>query len=171
MEPETETETMKDTDEAGITHNCGVFGCISSGEWPTQIDVAQIICLGLVALQHRFVLSLFLKYVSYPYILYKKRKEKEIKVIPFSTFPMVICTCNELMCVSFTLYTLLVCVCTCMFVYVRIVYCPLFYNTFNLFVQMTCFQGKVTFSISRGKSSETCYSLCYSPMKFIYDTI
>jgi len=40
-------------DEAGITHNCGVFGCISSGEWPTQIDVAQIICLGLVALQHR----------------------------------------------------------------------------------------------------------------------
>jgi len=107
------------------------------------------------------------KYVSYPYILYKKRKEKEIKVIPFSTFPMVICTCNELMCVSFTLYTLLVCVCTCMFVYVRIVYCPLFYNTFNLFVQMTCFQGKVTFSISRGKSSETCYSLCYSPMKFI----
>lgn len=44
---------MPNGDEAGITHNCGVFGCISAGEWPTQIDVAQIICLGLVALQHR----------------------------------------------------------------------------------------------------------------------
>ncbi|CAG7825531.1 unnamed protein product [Allacma fusca] len=50
MEPEA---PLKDTEEAGITHNCGVFGCISSGEWPTHIDVAQIICLGLVALQHR----------------------------------------------------------------------------------------------------------------------
>ena len=44
---------VPDNEEAGITHNCGVFGCISAGEWPTQIDVAQIICLGLVALQHR----------------------------------------------------------------------------------------------------------------------
>lgn len=44
---------LNNTDEAGITHNCGVFGCIGAGEWPTQIDVAQIICLGLVALQHR----------------------------------------------------------------------------------------------------------------------
>jgi len=42
-------------EEAGITHNCGVFGCIAAGEWPTHIDVAQIICLGLVALQHRLV--------------------------------------------------------------------------------------------------------------------
>lgn len=51
-EPETAI-VLKDNDEAGITHNCGVFGCIAAGEWPTQIDVSQIICLGLVALQHR----------------------------------------------------------------------------------------------------------------------
>jgi hypothetical protein len=44
---------FSNSDEAGITHNCGVFGCIAAGEWPTQIDVAQLICLGLVALQHR----------------------------------------------------------------------------------------------------------------------
>lgn len=37
----------------GLRHECGVFGCIGSGPWPTQIDVAQVICLGLVALQHR----------------------------------------------------------------------------------------------------------------------
>ncbi|VVC92437.1 amidophosphoribosyltransferase-like isoform X2 [Leptidea sinapis] len=39
--------------ESGLTHECGVFGAIGTGEWPTQIDVAQVICLGLVALQHR----------------------------------------------------------------------------------------------------------------------
>ena len=38
----------------GLTHECGVFGCIATGQWPTQIDVAQVICLGLVALQHRY---------------------------------------------------------------------------------------------------------------------
>ncbi|KAG8236561.1 hypothetical protein J437_LFUL017017 [Ladona fulva] len=37
----------------GLRHECGVFGCIATGEWPTQIDVPQIITLGLVALQHR----------------------------------------------------------------------------------------------------------------------
>ncbi|XP_054734233.1 amidophosphoribosyltransferase [Anastrepha obliqua] len=37
----------------GLTHECGVFGAIACGEWPTQIDIAQVICLGLVALQHR----------------------------------------------------------------------------------------------------------------------
>ncbi|CAH0384055.1 unnamed protein product [Bemisia tabaci] len=37
----------------GMTHECGVFGCIAAGDWPTHIDVAQVICLGLVALQHR----------------------------------------------------------------------------------------------------------------------
>lgn len=40
-------------EEQGLRHNCGVFGCVAAGEWPTQIDVAQLICLGLVALQHR----------------------------------------------------------------------------------------------------------------------
>lgn len=39
--------------ESGLTHECGVFGAIATGEWPTQIDISQVICLGLVALQHR----------------------------------------------------------------------------------------------------------------------
>lgn len=41
-------------EETGLTHECGVFGCIATGDWPSQIDVAQVICLGLVALQHRY---------------------------------------------------------------------------------------------------------------------
>ncbi|XP_054718266.1 amidophosphoribosyltransferase-like [Uloborus diversus] len=32
---------------------CGLFGCVASGEWPTNLDVAHIIYLGLIALQHR----------------------------------------------------------------------------------------------------------------------
>jgi amidophosphoribosyltransferase len=39
--------------QSGLTHECGVFGAIATGDWPTQIDIAQIVCLGLVALQHR----------------------------------------------------------------------------------------------------------------------
>ncbi|CAH0600817.1 unnamed protein product [Chrysodeixis includens] len=39
--------------QSGLTHECGVFGAISTGDWPTQVDVPQVICLGLVALQHR----------------------------------------------------------------------------------------------------------------------
>lgn len=50
------TKTVIGKEETGLTHECGVFGCIASGEWPTQIDVAQVICLGLVALQHRYYL-------------------------------------------------------------------------------------------------------------------
>lgn len=57
---------------SGLTHECGVFGCVAAGSWPSQVDVAQVICLGtyiftpepnlkidtrvsagLVALQHR----------------------------------------------------------------------------------------------------------------------
>lgn len=38
---------------SGLTCECGVFGAISSGEWPGQVDIPQVICLGLVALQHR----------------------------------------------------------------------------------------------------------------------
>lgn len=30
----------------GLTHECGVFGCIAAGDWPSQIDVSQVICLG-----------------------------------------------------------------------------------------------------------------------------
>ncbi|ELK03686.1 Amidophosphoribosyltransferase [Pteropus alecto] len=40
-------------EELGIREECGVFGCISSGEWPTQLDVPHVITLGLVGLQHR----------------------------------------------------------------------------------------------------------------------
>jgi hypothetical protein len=39
--------------QSGLTHECGVFGAVATGVWPTQIDIAQTICLGLVALQHR----------------------------------------------------------------------------------------------------------------------
>lgn len=39
--------------QSGLTHECGVFGAIGSGEWPTELDIAQSITLGLVALQHR----------------------------------------------------------------------------------------------------------------------
>ncbi|KAK5650572.1 hypothetical protein RI129_001601 [Pyrocoelia pectoralis] len=38
---------------SGLTHECGVFGAIATGEWPTELEIAQIICWGLVALQHR----------------------------------------------------------------------------------------------------------------------
>lgn len=38
---------------SGLTHECGVFAAIACGDWPTNIDIAHIICLGLVALQHR----------------------------------------------------------------------------------------------------------------------
>lgn len=48
----TSVETFN-KEETGLTHECGVFGCVAAGDWPTQIDVAQVICLGLVALQHR----------------------------------------------------------------------------------------------------------------------
>lgn len=40
-------------EESGIGEECGVFGCVAAGEWPSQLEVAQILTLGLVALQHR----------------------------------------------------------------------------------------------------------------------
>ncbi|KAM3939450.1 amidophosphoribosyltransferase [Leptodactylus fuscus] len=40
-------------EELGIREECGVFGCIASGPWPTQLDVPHVIALGLVGLQHR----------------------------------------------------------------------------------------------------------------------
>uniref|UniRef100_W5N9F8 Amidophosphoribosyltransferase n=1 Tax=Lepisosteus oculatus TaxID=7918 RepID=W5N9F8_LEPOC len=40
-------------EELGIREECGVFGCVAAGEWPTELEVAQVITLGLVALQHR----------------------------------------------------------------------------------------------------------------------
>lgn len=41
-------------EESGIGEECGVFGCVAAGEWSTQLEVAQILTLGLVALQHRY---------------------------------------------------------------------------------------------------------------------
>lgn len=46
-------EQPKGNEITGLTHECGVFGAIACGDWPTQIDIAHVICLGLVALQHR----------------------------------------------------------------------------------------------------------------------
>lgn len=34
----------------GLTHECGVFGCIAAGDWPSTIDVGQVICLGKIFL-------------------------------------------------------------------------------------------------------------------------
>ncbi|GFT90663.1 amidophosphoribosyltransferase [Nephila pilipes] len=39
------------TDE--LREACGLFGCIATGTWPTNLDVSHIIYLGLIALQHR----------------------------------------------------------------------------------------------------------------------
>ena len=36
-----------------LIEKCGVFACIANGEWPTDLGVASIVCLGLVGLQHR----------------------------------------------------------------------------------------------------------------------
>ncbi|KAJ7410287.1 PPAT isoform 5 [Pitangus sulphuratus] len=40
-------------EELGIREECGVFGCIASGAWPTELDVPHVLTLGLVGLQHR----------------------------------------------------------------------------------------------------------------------
>uniref|UniRef100_A0A8C9RY48 Amidophosphoribosyltransferase n=1 Tax=Scleropages formosus TaxID=113540 RepID=A0A8C9RY48_SCLFO len=40
-------------EESGLAEECGVFGCVAAGQWPTQLEVAQVLALGLVALQHR----------------------------------------------------------------------------------------------------------------------
>lgn len=51
--PSTSAEVHVDNETSGLTHECGIFGCIATGKWPTTMDIAQTICLGLVALQHR----------------------------------------------------------------------------------------------------------------------
>ncbi|CDQ73959.1 unnamed protein product [Oncorhynchus mykiss] len=43
---------MSEFEESGIGEECGVFGCVAAGEWPTQLEVAKVLTLGLVALQH-----------------------------------------------------------------------------------------------------------------------
>ena len=41
-------------EETELREACGVFGCVATGEWPTEVDIAHTIFLGLVALQHRY---------------------------------------------------------------------------------------------------------------------
>ena len=42
------------SDETGLAHACGVFACIrADGVSSGEVDVASIISLGLVSLQHR----------------------------------------------------------------------------------------------------------------------
>jgi len=48
-----ESNMSIEEDDRQLRHECGVFGCIASDPWPTDLDVAQIISLGLLALQHR----------------------------------------------------------------------------------------------------------------------
>ena len=46
--------TFKEEIDGDTLHEeCGVFGCIASGVWPTELDVPHVITLGLVGLQHR----------------------------------------------------------------------------------------------------------------------
>ncbi|KAG5893456.1 hypothetical protein JTB14_012173 [Gonioctena quinquepunctata] len=39
--------------ESGLSHECGVFGAIGNENWPCNSEIAQFICIGLEALQHR----------------------------------------------------------------------------------------------------------------------
>lgn len=48
--------TMKSINsESGMREECGVFGIVSTGKWPTDIGISHLIHLGLVGLQHRYV--------------------------------------------------------------------------------------------------------------------
>ena len=39
--------------EDKLQDECGVFACIANDNWPTELDIANIISLGLIGLQHR----------------------------------------------------------------------------------------------------------------------
>ena len=36
-----------------LQEKCGIFACLANGDYPTSLDVAHIVCLGLIGLQHR----------------------------------------------------------------------------------------------------------------------
>lgn len=38
---------------SGLSHECGVFAAIGNENWPNSSEIAQIIGIGLEALQHR----------------------------------------------------------------------------------------------------------------------
>nr|XP_006815658.1 PREDICTED: amidophosphoribosyltransferase-like [Saccoglossus kowalevskii] len=42
-----------DDELEGLQTACGIFGVVATGDWPTQLDIAHVISLGLVGLQHR----------------------------------------------------------------------------------------------------------------------
>ncbi|XP_055932416.1 amidophosphoribosyltransferase-like [Argiope bruennichi] len=44
---------LNEENSDALREACGLFGCIATGHWPTNLDVAHIIYLGLIALQHR----------------------------------------------------------------------------------------------------------------------
>ena len=46
-------EAHQPYEATGLREKCGVFGCVAAGSWPTELDVANVITLGLVGLQHR----------------------------------------------------------------------------------------------------------------------
>lgn len=54
---EFEEEIFPESTE-GLRDACGIFGCVAGGEWPTNLDVAHIIYLGMIGLQHRLVRNL-----------------------------------------------------------------------------------------------------------------
>ncbi|XP_050299681.1 amidophosphoribosyltransferase-like isoform X2 [Anthonomus grandis grandis] len=39
--------------DSGLTHECGVFGAIGNESWESNTEIAQIVMIGLQALQHR----------------------------------------------------------------------------------------------------------------------
>ncbi|XP_071787673.1 amidophosphoribosyltransferase-like [Asterias amurensis] len=48
-----QTSELQTSEDVGLREACGVFGCVATGTWPAQLDVAHIISLGLIGLQHR----------------------------------------------------------------------------------------------------------------------
>ena len=40
--------------ESGMREECGLFGIVATGDWPTDIHISHLIHLGLVGLQHRY---------------------------------------------------------------------------------------------------------------------
>lgn len=61
---ETELDFLENEESEELREACGIFGCIASGEWPTNLDISHIIYLGLIALQHRYDLCF-----PYPFIV------------------------------------------------------------------------------------------------------
>lgn len=39
--------------DSGLTHECGVFAAIGNESWEAGTEIAQIVLIGLQALQHR----------------------------------------------------------------------------------------------------------------------